>query len=143
MFKQLIVHFGKKKRKILYLYKWRKFFFFRNLANLFLLKEFLENILKLNIGKLIEKLIMWNIAGAADLLKNFGRKIGVQFQRWKKKKKQIKLLQIETELFLSLFVFLFFVFFSFLFGCYIESVKKETGGLIAESNGKLLEFLDS
>jgi hypothetical protein len=61
----------------------------------------------------------------------------------KKKKKQIKLLQIETELFLSLFVFLFFLFFSFLFGCYIESVKKETGGLIAESNGKLLEFLDS
>lgn len=61
----------------------------------------------------------------------------------KKKKKQIKLLQIETELSLSLSLFVFCFFFYFLFGCYIESVKKETGGLIAESNGKLLEFLDS
>lgn len=114
MFKQLIVHFGKKKRKILYLYKWRKFFFFRNLANLFLLKEFLENILKLNIGKLIEKLIMWNIAGAADLLKNFGRKIGVQFQRWKKKRSKLNSFKLRQNFF---FLFLFFCFFFSFLSC--------------------------
>ena len=83
--------------------------------------------------------IMWNIA-EADLLKNLGRKMGFQAQRWE----QIQLHQIETEVFH--FCFLFFFFFACMDGCYIEGCKKKEGNLgdeIKESNDKLAGFIES